>query len=56
MHIEKILEVLNKHIVKIEEENQLLRWEVERIRKDKEQLESKLEEKIDRYEKEINRG
>lgn len=55
MEITKVLEVLNKHIVKIEEENQILNWELGRIRKEKEQLESRLEEKIDRYEKEINR-
>lgn len=56
MAISKIFEVLNKHIIKIEEENQLLRWELERVRKEKEQLESGLEEKIDKYEQEINRG
>lgn len=50
MEIAKVLEVLNKHIVKIEEENQILHWELERIRKEKEQLESGLEEKIRKYE------
>ena len=51
MEISKILEVLNKHITKIEDENQILHWELERIRKDKEQLESRLEEKIKEYER-----
>ena len=50
MDVSKILEVLNKHIVKIEEENQILRWELERIRKEKAQLENGLEEKIKEYE------
>lgn len=51
MHLEKVLEILSKHIIRVEEENQLLNWEIERIRKELEQLKSGLEEKIDKYEK-----
>lgn len=53
MHLEKVLEILAKHIIKIEEDNQFKDWEIERIGKELKQLKSGLEEKIDRYEKEI---
>ncbi len=56
MEIVKVLEILNNHILKLETEIQCRDWEIERIGKELEQLKSGLEEKIDRYEKEINRG
>ena len=34
MHITKVLEILSKHIIKIEEDNQLKDWEIERLRKE----------------------
>lgn len=34
MHITKVLEVLSKHIIKIEEDNQLKEWELEKLRKE----------------------
>lgn len=51
MHLEKVFEILAKHIIKVEEENQLKDWEIERIRKELEQLRSGLEEKIKEYER-----
>lgn len=51
MHLEKVLEILAKHIIKIEEDNQFKDWEIERIGKELEQLKNGLEEKIDKYEK-----
>lgn len=50
MHLEKVFEILAKHIIKIEEDNQFKDWEIERIRKEKEQLENGLREKIKKYE------
>ena len=51
MHLEKVFEILAKHIIKIEEESQFKDWEIERIRKELEQLRSGLEEKIKEYER-----
>ena len=53
MHLEKVFEILAKHIIKIEEDNQFKDWEIERIRKELEQLRSGLEEKIKEYEKQL---
>lgn len=53
MHLEKVLEILAKHIIKIEEDNQFKDWEIERIGKELEQLRNGLQEKIDKYGKEI---
>lgn len=53
MHLEKTFEVLAKHIIKIEEDNQFKDWEIERLRKELEQLRSAIEEKIKGYEKEV---
>lgn len=50
MHLEKVLEILAKHIIKIEEDNQFKDWEIERIGKELEQLKSGLDEKIKKYE------
>ena len=49
MHLEKVLEILAKHIIKIEEDNQYKDWEIERIGKELEQLRNGLQEKIDKY-------
>ena len=38
MHLEKVFEILAKHIIKIEEENQLKDWEINNLRKEIEQL------------------
>ena len=51
MHLEKVFEILAKHIIKVEEENQLKDWEIERLKKELEQLKNGLEEKINEYEK-----
>lgn len=32
MDITKVLEILNSHILKLEEENQLKDWEIERLK------------------------
>ena len=48
MDIAKVLEVLSKHIVKIEEENQLKDWEIKNL---KEKL-SNIENHLDSYGKE----
>ena len=53
MHLEKTLEVLAKHIIKVEEDNQFKDWEIERLRKELAQLKTGLEEKIKKYEKEV---
>lgn len=53
MEIVKVLEILNNHILKLETEIQCKDWELERVRKELEQLKSGLEEKIDKYGKEI---
>ena len=34
MHLEKTFEVLAKHIIKVEEDNQFKDWEIERLRKE----------------------
>ena len=52
MHLEKVFEILAKHIIKVEEDNQFKEWELERVRKELEQLKSGLEEKIKKYDKE----
>ncbi len=52
MHLAKTFEVLAKHIIKIEEENQLKDWEISNLRKELEQLRTGLEEKIKKYDKE----
>lgn len=44
MHITKILEILSKHIIKIEEDNQLKEWEIERLRKENNQLKDYVKE------------
>lgn len=49
MHLEKVLEILALHIIKVEEDNQLKDWELERLRKELKQLKSGLEEKINKY-------
>ena len=38
MHLEKVFEILAKHIIKIEEENQLKDWEINNLKKEIEQL------------------
>ena len=53
MHLEKTFEVLAKHIIKVEEDNQLKDWEIQNLRKELEQLRSAIEEKIKEYEKEV---
>lgn len=45
MEIVKVLEILNNHILKLEEENQFKEWEIERLRKENEHLMSYHEEK-----------
>ena len=44
MHITKVLEILSKHIIKIEEDNQLKEWEIERLRKENNQLKGYVKE------------
>jgi len=39
MDITKVLEILGKHIIKIEEENQFKDWEIERLKKELEKYE-----------------
>ena len=51
MHLEKVFEILSKHIIKVEEDNQIKEWEIERLRKELEQLKTGLEEKIKEYDK-----
>lgn len=51
MAIVKVLQVLNKHILDLEMESQYKDYEIERLRKELEQLKSGLEEKIKEYEK-----
>ena len=51
MEIVKVLEILNNHILKLETDIQCKDWEIERIRKELEQLKSGLEEKIKEYER-----
>lgn len=53
MHIVKVLEILNNHILKLEEENQFKDWELERLRNERDCLKNGLEEKIKEYEKKI---
>ncbi len=53
MHLEKVFEILAKHIIKVEEDNQFKEWEIESLRKELEQLKTGLEEKIKEYEKEV---
>lgn len=48
MEISKVLEVLSKHIIKIEEENQFKDWEIKSL---KEKL-SNIENHLDSYYKE----
>ena len=43
MELAKVLEILSKHIIKLEEENQLKDWELERIRKENSQLKDYME-------------
>lgn len=38
MEIVKVLEILNNHILKLEEDNQFKDWEIERLRKENEEL------------------
>ena len=45
MKISKVLEVLSKYIIKVEEENQLKNWEIKTL---KEKL-SKIENRLDSY-------
>ena len=45
MEITKVLEVLSKHIIKVEEENQFKDWEIQSL---KEKL-NKIENHIDHY-------
>ena len=45
MEFTKVLEVLSKHIIKVEEENQFKDWEIKKL---KEKL-NKIENHIDRY-------
>ena len=51
MDITKVLSILNNHIIKLEEDIYLKDWEIEKLRKELEQLKSGLEEKIKKYEK-----
>lgn len=52
MEITKVLEILAKHIIKIEEDNQLKDWEIESLKKENSHLKDYLE-KDDKNEKEI---
>lgn len=45
MHLEKVFEILAKHIIKIEEDNQFKDWEIERL---KEKI-SNIEEHLGKY-------
>lgn len=45
MEIVKVLEILNNHILKLEEENQFKDWEIERLNKKI----NTIEEYLDRY-------
>lgn len=45
MEIVKVLEILNNHILKLEEENQFKDWEIERLNKKI----STIEEHLDSY-------
>lgn len=45
MHLEKVFEILAKHIIKVEEDNQLKDWEIERL---KEKL-NNIEEHLEKY-------
>ena len=52
MAIVKVLQILNNHIISLETDNQYKDYEIERLRKELEQLKNGLEEKIKEYEKE----
>ena len=53
MAIVRVLQLLNKHILDLETDNQYKEWEINNLRKEIEQLKNGLEEKIKKYEKEI---
>ena len=38
VEIVKVLEILNNHILKLEEDNQFKDWEIERLRKEMQEL------------------
>lgn len=52
MAIVRVLQLLNKHILDLETDNQLKDWEIKNLRKELEQLRNGLEEKINKYDKE----
>lgn len=55
MHLEKVFEILAKHIIKIEEENQLKDWEIKRLNEKIKDIESYLDGYTgEKNEKEIN--
>ena len=43
MHVEKVFEILAKHIIKIEEDNQFKDWEIERLNKKLESIENHID-------------
>ena len=47
MNITKVLEILGKHIIRIEEDNQFKDWEIEKLNKKLKDI----EEHIEKYEK-----
>lgn len=53
MAIVRVLQLLNKHILDLETDNQYKEWEINNLRKEIEQLRNGLEEKIKEYEKEV---
>lgn len=50
MHLEKVFEILAKHIIKVEEENQFKDWEIDRLN---EKLKT-IDEHLKKYENELN--
>ena len=53
MDIVRVLELLNNHIIKLEEDNYFKELKINNLRKEIEHLKNGLEEKIKEYEKEI---
>lgn len=51
MDIVRVLELLNNHIIKLEEDNYFKELKINNLRKEIEQLKNGLEEKIKEYEK-----
>jgi hypothetical protein len=51
MEIVKVLEILNNHIIKLEEENQFKDWEIERLNEKLKSIEEYIESYGGNYEK-----